>query len=220
MNLIRLGTSYGGWTVPIDLLKKDFICYCVGAGEDISFETILAQNYDINVYIFDPTPRAEKHFNNLLDNIKNNKEMRVGSGNDELYIIKKDKLNNLKFYPYGLWSKKEIRKFYAPQNPLYVSHSIYEKNRSKNFFEAQCYTIKNLIEFFGHNFIDLLKMDIEGAENEVIKNMFQDHIYPKILCVEIDQEYYKESLIKLILNNNYTKIYSYGITEKFTFIKT
>lgn len=219
MNLSRLGTPYGGWTVPVDLLKNNFICYCAGAGEDISFETSLVNQYGMTVYIFDPTPRAKKHFENLIESVKKNKIMRVESGDRETYELQNKHLNNLNFYPYGLWSKKEIRKFYAPHNPLYVSHSIYQKNRSHNFFEAQCYTVKDITKLFKHDHIDLLKMDIEGAENETIKKMFQDEIYPKILCIEIDQENYKESLVKLILNNDYIKLHSYGKTEKFTFIR-
>ena len=42
----KLGTSYGGWIVPTDMINKDAICYCAGAGEDISFDCILAEQYD------------------------------------------------------------------------------------------------------------------------------------------------------------------------------
>ena len=32
LKLERLGTDYGGWTVPVDLLNENSICYCVGVG--------------------------------------------------------------------------------------------------------------------------------------------------------------------------------------------
>jgi hypothetical protein len=39
--LLRLGTTYGGWIIPVDAgLTADSICYCAGAGEDISFAQI------------------------------------------------------------------------------------------------------------------------------------------------------------------------------------
>jgi len=218
IELKMLGSPYGGWVVPIHRLNNNFICYCVGAGEDISFETTLAHNFNINVSIFDPTPRAKEHFNNLINCTINGRKTSPITGDKWYYGIDKININRLKFFPYGVWSKKEMKKFYAPSNPQYVSHSINSK-LSNEFFEAQCYTIKDLMEMFNDQHIDLLKMDIEGAENEVIKNMFQDNIFPYILCIEIENDSYKENLIKTILSNKYKKLYSYGITEKFTFIR-
>ena len=34
----KIGTDYGGWYIPTSLLDSDSICYCVGCGEDISFD--------------------------------------------------------------------------------------------------------------------------------------------------------------------------------------
>src|SRR5690606_25746429 len=55
----KLGTRYGGWYVPSDLLNAQSICYCIGAGEDISFDIELINRFDCHVYTFDPTPRAQ-----------------------------------------------------------------------------------------------------------------------------------------------------------------
>lgn len=37
-----------------------------------------------------------------------------------------------------------------------------------------------------HTHIDLLKLDIEGAEINVLRQMLEDKIYPKYLLVEFD----------------------------------
>lgn len=47
-------------------------------------------------------------------------------------------------------------------------------------------TIKNIMVENNHNKIDLLKLDIEGAENIVLEQMLKDNIYPKYLCIEFD----------------------------------
>ena len=39
----------------------------------------------------------------------------------------------------------------------------------------------------GHGHIDLLKIDIEGAEHRVIRSMLAAGIRPTVLCLEIDQ---------------------------------
>ena len=38
----------------------------------------------------------------------------------------------------------------------------------------------------GHEKIDLLKLDIEGAEVAVLTQMLDNKIYPKYLCIEFD----------------------------------
>ena len=39
----------------------------------------------------------------------------------------------------------------------------------------------------GHERIDLLKLDIEGAEHEVVRSMLEHGIRPTVVCMEIDQ---------------------------------
>ena len=47
-------------------------------------------------------------------------------------------------------------------------------------------SIKNIMNKYNHKKIDLLKLDIEGAENIVLEQMLNDNIYPNYLCVEFD----------------------------------
>ncbi len=39
----------------------------------------------------------------------------------------------------------------------------------------------------GHDHLDLLKLDIEGAEHETIRALLRDGLRPAVLCVEFDQ---------------------------------
>ena len=57
------GTNYGGFYYPknLDGLNESSIIYCIGAGEDISHDIMVANRLKSNVYIIDPTPRAIKH---------------------------------------------------------------------------------------------------------------------------------------------------------------
>ncbi|HML19507.1 MAG TPA: hypothetical protein PKD74_02920, partial [Candidatus Dependentiae bacterium] len=40
---IRLGSKYGGWVIPDKYITETSLCYCVGAGEDISFDLELIE---------------------------------------------------------------------------------------------------------------------------------------------------------------------------------
>jgi hypothetical protein len=39
---------------------------------------------------------------------------------------------------------------------------------------------------FGHTHIDVLKLDIEGAEIEVLNHLLDSAIFPTYICVEFD----------------------------------
>src|SRR5437867_11219048 len=67
---IKVGSDLGGWYIPTHLLNSNAVCYCVGAGEDISFDLELVGRYGCSVFTFDPTPRALKHLNSLREIIK------------------------------------------------------------------------------------------------------------------------------------------------------
>ena len=39
----------------------------------------------------------------------------------------------------------------------------------------------------GHDRVDLLKLDIVGAEYEVLKSIIEDHVDVKVVCVKFNQ---------------------------------
>lgn len=162
--LKRIGSTYGGWVVPLRALHPEAICYCAGAGEDITFDLALADIHKCNVYTFDPTPRAVAHVH------------RVANQNPRL-----------KFFPVGLWDSEQMLKFYAPQDPSHVSHSALNLQRTQSWFEAPCRPLANIMREIGHSHIDLVKLDVEGAEYRVLDSMLDNHIFPKVLCVEFDE---------------------------------
>ncbi|HEY6003537.1 MAG TPA: FkbM family methyltransferase, partial [Anaeromyxobacter sp.] len=47
-------------------------------------------------------------------------------------------------------------------------------------------TLCTVMKELGHQRIDLLKMDIEGAEYAVLENMLATGVRPRIVCVELE----------------------------------
>ncbi len=187
---VRIGTEYGGWVVPENLFNADSICYCAGAGEDISFDTGLAQKYGCKVWVMDPTPRAIKHFEGLTEQIAAGNSYPVNNNPKDLYQIKADKLHLMHYLPVGLWHQHEFLKFYAPQNESHVSHSIVNLQKTDHYFEAEVKRLKDVMQELGHTQLDLLKIDIEGAEYDVINTILDDKLDIKVLCVEHDEWYH------------------------------
>ena len=62
LKLERLGSVYGGWYLCCTNLNEKSRILSLGAGEDISFDTEIANKYEVQVDIFDPTPKAVEHF--------------------------------------------------------------------------------------------------------------------------------------------------------------
>jgi len=191
-NLKKLGTEYGGWDVPVNIINKNSVCYCVGAGEDISFDVNLVLNFGCSVFIFDPTPRAIAHFDYLGNCVVMGEQAEVNplvkrKTRDFYPTLRREQFDKLEFFPYGIWSKSEIKKFYVPSNPRYVSHSIINLQHTKKYFEAKCVTIKEMMQQLKHDKLEILKLDIDGAEYSVFDSILRDGVRIKILCVEFDR---------------------------------
>jgi len=161
--LERLGSDYGGWTVPVDLLSEKSVCYCAGVGVDATFEFALVERFHCRAYSFDPTPRA------------------IAYMNQSVYDRQR-----LRFLPVGVWDEDTSMRFYAPANPNETSHSVYDLQGTARYFEAECRTVRSLMKELGHERIDLLKLDIEGAWRSVLDDLVRRRTPVSILCVELD----------------------------------
>jgi len=225
-NLEKLGTNYGGWIIPKDIkLNNNSIVYSGGVGEDISFDLIISDKYNSKLYLIDPTERSYIHYNEIIKGYNNNNFIFSGDiQRDYLNKIIKLKPNfyNINYVNYGIWDEDTELKFYKPINNKYVSHSIIENMCSKEYINIKTKTIKQIMEMYNHTKIDLLKLDIEGAEIKVINKMLDDNIYPDYLLIEFDlllkRKDHNNTTQKLVnrLLNNYTILINdnYNITFK------
>jgi FkbM family methyltransferase len=96
--------------------------------------------------------------------------------------------DSLVLEPYALWSEVTKLKFFAPPNPSHVSHSLlnYQDNYSQEGpnIEVPTTTLDALFAKHQLEAIPLMKIDIEGAEIEVFKDMLEKSILPRQLLVE------------------------------------
>lgn len=186
----KLGTHYGGWYIPKDIdLGKNSIIYSAGVGEDISFDLLLSHKYDCNILLLDPTTRSKIHLSEIKKYYKEDRKQFSGNIQKD-YDSKINKLHpnfeKIKYLDIALWDKKEKLKFFKPENPNYVSHTLIEGMYGKDFEMVEATTIKDIMEQQKHDHIDLLKLDIEGAEVRTLAQMLVDKIFPKYILVEFD----------------------------------
>ena len=161
--LVRLGSKYGGWWLPSSCLTPGAVAYCAGAGEDITFDLELF-DAGLEVVVFDPTPRAIEHVNK---------------------VAPKD--DRFRFLPVGWWDVSTTLKFFAPQDSSHVSHSAVNLQKTETYFNAEVMTVSELAATLKHKRIDIVKMDIEGAEHVVLADMIEHGPRSATLLVEFDQ---------------------------------
>lgn len=163
-DMSHIGTEYGGFVIPMGLLKENSVCYCVGCGEDISFDLGLIKEFGCHVYGFDPTPRAIKYVRKMTMQQK-----------------------KYHFFDIGLWDTDDSLKFYAPKNPDHVSHSALNLQKTNEYFDARVKRLSQIMHENRHEELNLLKIDVEGAEYRVIRSIIDDNIKISVLCVEYDE---------------------------------
>lgn len=193
--ITRIGTKYGGWCyAKTSGLTGSNAVFC-GAGEDISFDIGFASAFGANVFIVDPTPRAVTHVNSVLSRVGLPSEtcfVAGGKQDPQSYDLSSINPNQIQLVEFALWNKSCILKFYAPRNHEHVSYSIlnYQNSYSSegSFIEVQALSMTDLIEsnLIPSN-IAILKLDIEGAEHEVIANLIDSGHRPCQILVEYDE---------------------------------
>jgi FkbM family methyltransferase len=170
--LVRLGSDYGGWTIPADLVESKWVCYSGGVGNDISFDLALIERFGCVVDAFDPTPSSVEH-------------VRAACADEPRFH----------FHPWGVWSEDTTLRFFEPDYSD-TNFSVVNLHDTNDFFEAPCRSLPSIMEKLGHNRIDLLKLDIEGAEYEVLNGLIAGDIRPTVLCVEFHKTWGLRSMLR------------------------
>lgn len=164
-----IGSPECGFLVDLDLLASDSIVYSFGVGENISFDEELIQHKFCPVYAFDPTPKSK------------------------LFIEKRNLPENLFFFDYGLYNHDGYIKFYLPENPKYVSGAAFNRwgydEQIQKPIDIPVKRLSTIMQELGHDKIDLLKMDIEGSEYCVLKDILDAEIPIKQILVEFHHRF-------------------------------
>jgi FkbM family methyltransferase len=185
MAIERLGTDYGGWPVPTESLHSGAVCFAVGAGEDISFELELIRRFDCSVFVFDPTPRAIEHVRRVREGVLDRRPAAINNDETQRYpaIDPTQFASRFHFEPWGIYDRDGVQRFYEPTDTAHVSHSIENMQSTDSYFEAECKSVRSAMAALGQDHIDVLKLNVEGAENAILRRMIHDGIYPEVLSV-------------------------------------
>ena len=222
LDIKRLGSLYGGWYVCCSDLNKNTRIISLGAGEDISFDVEIANNYGCLVDIFDPTPRAIQHFKMLKKQYgKGSSEGYDKSGAQEIcsYDLHNVSKEQITYFPKAVWIKDGSVQFFVPLNKNSVSHTITGYNSNAN--EARKSILVDCVDILKIKIekYDVLKLDIEGAELPVLKRLIRNSLpekLPRQVLVEFDELQVPKILNfkKVYLFHRELKKFGYNLIKK------
>jgi FkbM family methyltransferase len=155
-----LGSARARWCVCPELLNSESVVYSFGIGEDISFDVELVRRFGVRVHAFDPTPRS-----------------LVWLGTQEVPA-------ELTLHPFGIADFDGYCGFVAPENPAHTSYTVIERPSAEPRIKLPVYKLATIMNRLHHEQIDLLKMDIEGAEYRVLSDLLASNIPIRQILVE------------------------------------
>lgn len=160
----------GGWWLDPSLLSPGAVVYSLGVGEDTAFDVALIEKYGAVVHAFDPTPSS----------VALVREMDLPEAFHFHPWAVADAAGQLTFYP-------RVRKDGTLSDVMYTL--IPEDAARDHGIRVPAYTLDSIVEKLGHDRIDLLKMDIEGAEYDVLEGMLRSQVRPRQLLVEFHHRF-------------------------------
>ena len=152
--VVEMGSRYGGWAVDASRLDASSTVASFGLGEDVSFELALSERFGCRILGFDPTPRSVA------------------------YVREHVPPGRLGCHALALGTEDGTLTFHAP--PAEAADQVSASSVARygasggSAYEVPCRRLSTIRREFGIDRLDVLKMDIEGAEYAVIEQLAGD----------------------------------------------
>jgi FkbM family methyltransferase len=146
--IVELGSAYGGWKIPEGAVGERAICYCIGAGGDITFDLELIRRYGAIVRAVDPVQAYGA--------------AAVEAAAGEPRFTFREAAVAVQDGPIRMQVHHE------PVSHSLSAAGLYDTDR---WMQVDGRTIPSLMREFGDDHIDLLKLDVEGSEYELMPTL-------------------------------------------------
>ena len=157
---VRLGTAGARWAIASPGLGPGTIVYTCGVGTDVSFERDLIARFGTIVHAFDPTPLSIE------------------------WAGRQQFPDGFTFHPYGIADYDGSARFAPPRKLKFASFSMVRGGGVGSAVEAPVRRLATLRASLGLPAPDVLKLDIEGSEYAVIRDLLAGDLRPAQILVE------------------------------------
>jgi FkbM family methyltransferase len=158
--LASLGSKGTSWCVCPATLGPSSVVYSFGVGEDVSFELALIERFNLRIDAFEPTPRS----------LAWARSQAFPPG----FVL----------HEFGVAAWDGVASFTPPLDPSHISYSMTIPAANSDVVRAPVRRLKTIASMLGHTRINLLKMDIEGAEYAVLEDILRSDVQVDQILVE------------------------------------
>ena len=160
----------GDWWISTEMIQDNQVVYSCGVGEDIDFELNLIDTCHVEVFSFDPTPNSAAWLRGQqLPTQFHYYPWAIAEQDGSLYI-----------YP-------RIRHDGSQSSTMFSI--VAEAQDRDDGLEVPARNITGILSELGHNHVDVLKMDIEGAEYGALRHLLASTLRPTQILIEFHHRF-------------------------------
>lgn len=191
---VFLGDQYGGWTIRVpDTPLNGTIVYTIGVGRNIEWDKEMISTFSTVHHGWDPTPSS-------LD-----------------FFSKQPPPNGFYFHQYGLGVADGNVTVKLPEGNK-DSFTIMEHGepaQAGTVIDIPVLTLPSMMKMLGHQFLSILKIDIEGAEFAVIDKWAREkyRIPADQVLVEFHERYFTNAKANSLVPEAVKKMASLGFKQ-------
>jgi len=151
-------------------LDSNSVIYSFGVGDSVDFELELIEMVKAVIHAFDPTPYTLEWIETI------------------------ETPGQLKFHPWAVAGEDgELKLFPRLKKRGKRSKVMWttdeEQADRERAVTVPAYSIPSLMKKLGHDRIDLVKMDVEGAEYDALSTMLNSNVYPGQILIEFHHRF-------------------------------
>lgn len=160
--IVELGSAYGGWRIPDHAVTEGQTCYCIGSGDDITFDLELIRRYGAVVRAVDPVEAYEP-------------QVLAAAGGDPRFTYRRAAVATRD-------GPVRMQAHHEPGSGSLSAAGLYETDE---WVDVDGLTIRSLMQEFGDDHIDLLKIDVEGIEYELVPTLDLAGLGVKVFAIQL-----------------------------------
>ena len=197
---------YGKWTICPELLEQRVVVYSMGIGDNIDFELAVMDEWGAEVHAFDPTPPAAWVKNLALPDRFHVHAWAAAAQDGELVL-----------YP-------RIKRDGSTSDDMYTL--VAGESGRHDGIKVPAKSISSIMATLGHDSVDIIKLDIEGAEYEVLEDLLSEKIRPRHLLVEFHHRFpgigksMTTDIVRQLQLNGYRILFVSATGREVSFIRT
>lgn len=159
--------AFGNYYLSDEMLGEHPVVFSVGVGQEISFDEALLARGPVSLHLVDPTPTSKAYVeaSHLSAGVTFD-AVAVGDFDGEIELFVDD-----------LEGSADTTS----------SLSIHDRGYDAPSLRVPCRRVGTLMRQYGHEKIDVLKLDVEGAAIRVLRDCFSSGIFPPQIAAEFER---------------------------------